>query len=70
MPPIYIQHGVADKVVPVECSRILAKRIEEVCGGERVLYEEFEDYTHGDMRFHEEANILKMIIWLKKVLNV
>jgi len=69
MPPIYIQHGVADEVVPVECSRLLRERIEQVCGKDRYVYEEFEGYTHADMRFNEDGNIQKIIAWLKTALN-
>ena len=69
MPPVLLQHGAADMVVPAECSRRLAKRIEEVCGKERVEYDEFEDYTHGDMRFHEPENIERMFVWLSEKLK-
>jgi acetyl esterase/lipase len=69
MPPTFIQCGAADEVVPVQCSRKIAAKIEAVCGKERVTYEEFEGYTHGDMRFNDEANIKHMIDWLKKALG-
>jgi len=69
MPPTFIQCGAADEIVPVECSRSIAARIEAVCGRDRVTYEEFEGYAHGDMRFNEEANIRHMIEWLQKTLG-
>jgi acetyl esterase/lipase len=56
LPPMLIRAGAADAVVPVECSRRLAKRIEEVCGKERVEYDEYPDYAHGDPRFHEPTS--------------
>jgi acetyl esterase/lipase len=68
-PPTFIQCGAADEIVPVECSRSIAARIEAVCGRDRVTYEEFEGYAHGDMRFNEEANIRHMIEWLQKTLG-
>jgi acetyl esterase/lipase len=69
MPPTFIQCGAADEVVPVACSRSIAAKIEAVCGKARVVYEEFEGYTHGDPRFNDEANIRHMADWLKKTLG-
>jgi len=69
MPPILLQMGDGDKVVPVECSRRLAKRIEEVCGKERVDYDEFPGYSHGDARFHDPANHKRIFGWLKEKLK-
>ncbi|MDR0859003.1 MAG: alpha/beta hydrolase [Oscillospiraceae bacterium] len=68
MPPTLVQVGAADEIVPYLCSKHIADKIAAVCGPERVTYEEFEGYTHGDMRFNEESNILHMIDWLKKTL--
>jgi acetyl esterase/lipase len=69
MPPTFIQCGAADEIVPVACSRSIAAKIEAVCGKDRITYEEFEGYTHGDMRFNDEANIKHMIAWLQKTLG-
>jgi len=69
LPPMLIQTGAADQVVPVECSRNLAKRIEEVCGKGRAVYDEFPDYAHGDPRFHDPANHRRIFDWLKEVLR-
>ena len=69
MPPVLLQHGAADMIVTVECSRRLAKRIEEVCGKDRVTYDEFEDYTHGDMRFNDPENINRMFDWIDEKLK-
>jgi len=70
MPPILIQAGEADQVVTVECSRKLARRVEEVCGKDRVVYNEFPDYAHGDPRFHDPANKKHVFGWLLEKLNV
>ncbi|MDR2360116.1 MAG: alpha/beta hydrolase [Oscillospiraceae bacterium] len=69
MPPIFIQHGIADEIVPIECSRLLAKTVERVCGKERVLFEEFEGYTHGDLRFNAPENTKRVFEWLKEVMK-
>ena len=68
MPPILIQMGDADQVVTVECSRSLAKRIDEVCGKGRAVYDEFPGYGHGDAKFHDPANHARIMAWLKEVL--
>jgi acetyl esterase/lipase len=65
MPPTLVQVGAADEIVPYLCSKHIAEKIAAVCGPDRVTYEEFEGYTHGDMRFNEEGNIIHMIEWLK-----
>jgi acetyl esterase/lipase len=68
MPPTLIQAGEADEVVPVECSRLIAEKIREECGSDRVTYDEFPGYLHGDPRFSSEDNISRMLDWLKKIL--
>lgn len=69
LPPVLLQHGIADQIVPIACSRNLAAKIEAVCGKERVLFEEFEGYAHGDERFSAPENIAKMLRWLKEKLG-
>ena len=69
MPPILLRMGAADRIVDVESSRRLAKRIEEVCGKDRVDYDEFPDYEHGDERFNSPENQKRMWDWLKDKLR-
>lgn len=69
LPPVLLQHGIADQIVPISCSRRLAAKIEAVCGKGRVQFEEFEGYAHGDMRFSSPENIAKMLSWLKEKLR-
>jgi acetyl esterase/lipase len=66
MPPVLIQHGTADEIVPIECSRRLAKKIREVGGS--VRFEEFDSYAHGDMRFNETGNLKRVFDWVKEQL--
>jgi acetyl esterase/lipase len=70
VPPVMLQHGIADEIVPVGCSRKLAKTIAEVAGPDRVVFEEFEGYTHGDMRFNEPENIAHVIKWVNETLGI
>jgi acetyl esterase/lipase len=69
LPPVYLQHGIADEIVPIACSRNLAKKIEAVKGKDGLVYEEFEGYAHGDPRFNEDANVAHVFNWLKNVLK-
>ena len=69
MPPVLLQHGAADEIVTVECSRRIAERIEQVCGRSRVDYDEFPGYTHGDERFYDDKNLARVFAWLKEKLG-
>jgi acetyl esterase/lipase len=64
LPPTLIWHGTADIISTIECSRRLAAKIEQICGKDRVVYEEFEGYAHGDMRFSSPENFTRLIDWL------
>jgi acetyl esterase/lipase len=70
LPPILIQMGEADQIVPVECARSLSRRIEEVCGRERLVYDEFPGYVHGDPRLHDMANRERIYSWLREKLGL
>lgn len=52
-PPIYIQHGVADSVVPIKQSYALEEVVTRVCGRDRVCLEAVEGFDHVDPRFLE-----------------
>lgn len=69
MPPVLIQHGTTDEIVPITCSQRLAAKIEAICGKDRVQFEPFEGYMHGDMRFNNPDNVAKMLKWLKEKLG-
>ncbi len=68
-PPFLIQFGTKDTVVPTGCSYNLARRIEEVCGKDRVTLDAFEGYGHSDMRMNEPANLSRVFNWLKEKLK-
>jgi acetyl esterase/lipase len=67
-PPVLLQHGAADEIVTVECSRRIAKKIADVCGEERVTFDEFPGWAHGDPRFYEDVNLARVFAWLKEKL--
>jgi acetyl esterase/lipase len=65
LPPVLIWHGTADIISTIEGSRRLAAKVEQLCGKDRVVFEEFEGYSHGDMRFSLPENFNRLIDWLK-----
>ena len=50
-PPMLIQAGSADEVVPYQNSIDLADKINAVCGKGRAIFESFPDCKHGDPAF-------------------
>ncbi|MDR2357162.1 MAG: alpha/beta hydrolase [Oscillospiraceae bacterium] len=69
LPPVLLQHGAADEIVTVECSRRLAKKIADVCGPERVTFDEFPGWAHGDPGFYSDENLARVFNWLKAALK-
>jgi acetyl esterase/lipase len=68
-PPVLLQHGTGDEVVPIENSRRIAERIAEVCGADRVAFDVMDGYLHGDERFYEDANLERVFSWLRGKLD-
>ncbi|MDR1299705.1 MAG: alpha/beta hydrolase [Oscillospiraceae bacterium] len=68
MPPVLLQHGGADEIVTVECSRQLAATIADAAGSARVTFDEFPGWAHGDPRFYEDANLERVFKWLHEKL--
>ena len=59
-PPMLIQAGTADEVVPYQNSVDLAAHINSVCGSGRAIFESFEGCAHGDARFGSPENEERM----------
>lgn len=55
-PPMLIQQGTKDEVVPYPNSPELAERINAVCGDGRAILEPFEGLTHGHEAFGSKEN--------------
>jgi acetyl esterase/lipase len=69
MPPILIQHGRLDSVVPVQQSIILAEEIEKRAGRDRFEFEMLDGAGHGDRLFETEANMDRVFAFLDKHLK-
>jgi len=61
IPPMLIQHGRKDKLVPFQQSEIFVNAIEEKLGKNRVLFIPLDDAEHDDPLFTSEQNL--EIVW-------
>lgn len=68
-PPLLIQHGRIDPLVPVQQSMILAQRLEEIAGRERFEFEILENAGHGDPLFETDENIGRVFGFLDRHLK-
>lgn len=64
MPPILVQHGRLDSMVPVQQSICFAQRLEEIVGPDRYEFDILENAGHGDPLFETEENIERVFRFL------
>ncbi len=64
-----IQHGTADKLVPMEQSTHFAQQLEAVLGKEKVTLDLLEGASHGDKKFGSSENLTKVFDFLEKKLT-
>jgi acetyl esterase/lipase len=64
IPPFLIQHGSDDFTVPVEQSILLAKKIEQVAGKDRVQFDILAGAKHADVQFDRTKNIQRVFEFL------
>jgi len=69
MPPILIQHGRVDHLVPFQQSVLFAEAIRRIAGPERVEFEILENADHADPLFDTDENINRMLAFLDKHLR-
>ena len=68
-PPCYIQHGTADRLIPITQSRNYADKLASVIGRDKVIYEALPGAGHGGEEFTTEANLTKILAFLDKYLK-
>ena len=68
-PPMLIQAGTGDEVVPWQNSVDLAGHINAVCGGGRAIFESFEGCAHGDIIFGSPENEERMFRFIDEQLK-
>ncbi|GHT57199.1 alpha/beta hydrolase [Spirochaetia bacterium] len=69
MPPLFLQHGRKDHLVPWQQSALLAEKIEAIAGKEKVSFEILESADHGDPLFETDENMEKVFGFINRVLG-
>jgi acetyl esterase/lipase len=69
MPPILIQHGRLDTLVPVQQSMLFVEKLEKYVSHERFEFDIVEGAGHGDPLFETEANMKRVFSFLDRYLK-
>jgi acetyl esterase/lipase len=64
VPPVLIQHGRYDPVVPYRQSEALFEKISRVADEKRAVLDLYEDFLHADPGFSEEESVGKIFAFL------
>ncbi len=68
-PAFFIQHGTADRNIPITQSENFAKKLAAVLGANKVFFEKLEGAGHGTAEFSAVSNVAKVIVFLDKNLK-
>jgi dipeptidyl aminopeptidase/acylaminoacyl peptidase len=68
-PPILIQHGCNDHLVPVQQSIIFVDKLKEYVPADRFEFDILENADHGDPLFETEENMNRVFSFLVKRLK-
>jgi acetyl esterase/lipase len=69
MPPLLIQHGRLDSLVPVQQSMIFAEKLGKYVSRERFEFDVLEGAGHGDLLFEADENMARVFSFLDKHLK-
>jgi acetyl esterase/lipase len=69
MPPLLIQHGRLDTMVPVQQSMILVEKLEKYVNHDRFEFDIIEGAGHGDPLFETDENLKRVFKFLDKYLK-
>ena len=69
MPPILIQHGRLDTMVPVQQSMMFAEKLEKYVSHDRFEFDILEGAGHGDPLFETEENMERVFSFLDRYLK-
>jgi acetyl esterase/lipase len=69
MPPLLIQHGRLDTMVPVQQSMIFAEKLEKYAGPDRFEFDIIEGAGHADPLFETDANMERVFAFLDRHLK-
>ena len=68
-PPMYIQHGTADRNIPITQSINFSTKLAAAIGVDKVVFEKIEGAGHGGEQFETAANVKKILDFLDKYLK-
>jgi acetyl esterase/lipase len=68
-PAFFIQHGTADRNIPITQSVNFAKSLTDVLGASNVTFEKLEGAGHGTSEFRTTDNITKILKWLDDIMK-
>lgn len=68
LPPLYIQHGRVDRIVPYQQSEGFYNKAKVITKG-KIVYEIIEEADHGDLKFETEENLNKIFKFIEEVIN-
>lgn len=68
-PAFFIQHGTADRNIPITQSENFSKKLAAVLGADKVFFEKLEGAGHGTAEFSAVSNVAKIIAFLDKYLK-
>jgi dipeptidyl aminopeptidase/acylaminoacyl peptidase len=69
IPPMLIQHGRMDHLVPYQQSAIFVDKIRKIAGDDKVIFEILETADHGDKLFETKENMEKVFRFLGESLR-
>ncbi|BCR36718.1 alpha/beta hydrolase [Mariniplasma anaerobium] len=69
IPPMLIQHGRMDHLVPYQQSVIFVDKIRRIAGDDKVIFEILETADHGDKLFETKENMEKVFCFLEESLR-
>ena len=64
-PPMLLQHGRKDPVVPVQQSIEFAQKLKQKFGDQKIILEIIENAEHADPAFETKENIERVIKFIK-----
>lgn len=69
MPPILLQHGYKDRLVPYQQSETFYEKAVKIVGKEHITLELFENAGHADLRFETAKNMERIRAFFDKYLK-
>lgn len=69
MPPILLQHGYKDRLVPYQQSETFYEKAVKIVGKENITLELFENAGHADSRFETAKNMARVRVFFDRYLK-